>query len=363
MKLAPFLLERWLLHPCTYDLASAGITKLKLKDLTTDIDYEMLMAYGITKGSRLIREQIAGLYENVDAENILVTSGTAEANLLTLMRLLEPGDECIALLPTYLQCVNLAKSFGAEVKCCHYQEDDGYRPAMTRLRDLATSRTKLIVCVNPNNPTGSVITGDEMRTMCEIADGVGAWILCDGALRGLEVEGGTASSPVEVYERGIATGSLSKLGLTGIRIGWLAANKELIDECWAYKDYTTLCHPGIGEHLAQIALQRTNFARYIERAQGIIRTNRGILSEWVSAYNPVVQWVQPKAGHTAFIAYDLDVDSESLCRQVLQEEGVLVSPGDYFGSSKHLRVRYSCDSQILEGALERLGRNLARRRT
>ena len=361
MKLKPFQLERWLLNSSTYDLASAGITKLKLGDLTPGLDPDMLLNYGMTNGSERIRKQIAALFKGVNERNVLITTGTAEANLLSLYRLLEPGDEFVAIVPTYMQCIGLAESLGAKVKRCPLDEENGYRPDLRELEHLVTRKTKVVFCVNPNNPTGTVYSEGEMRRISGLAESVGAWFLCDGALRFLEAEGERAAAPVELYKKGIATGSLSKVGITGIRIGWLVGPEELVNECWADKDYTTLCHSGIGEYLATLALDPANFGRYVERAKTVIREHRTILGDWIASHRRLVSWVPPVGGHTAFVKYHLDIDSETLAREVLLEEGVLVSPGDHFDSPHHLRMRYSCDRETLVKGLEAFGRFLERR--
>lgn len=360
MRLDPFLLERWLLNPSKYDLASAGITKLKLKDVTASIDPEMVMSYGVLHGSLGLRERIASLYEGVDAGNVLVTTGTAEANLLAMYRLLEPGDEFVTLMPTYLQCVNLARSLGAIVKICPLDESNGYALDLARLKSLVTEKTKIILLVNPNNPTGSVLSSAEMKSICEIAGQVGAWVLCDGALRALEVNGELAATPVEFYGKGIATGSVSKVGLAGVRIGWMIANQELMNDCWAYRDYTTLGHSNIGEHLAALALAGDTWTRLVRRAHDYVSCHSSILGNWVQAHSTILNWVPPRAGHTAFIRYELDIDSVQLCKKLLEEEGVLVGPGDYFCWPKHLRVRYSCDEGTLVEGLKRFDRFLQR---
>jgi len=360
LKLEPFYLERWLLNPCKYDLASGGITKLKLGDLITEIDFNMVMSYGITNGSNLIRQEIAELFSSIDENGVLVTSGTAEANLLALYRLLERGDELVVLLPAYMQFIGLAKSMGAKAKACYLQEDVNYKLDLEDLKELVTKKTKVIGFVNPNNPIGSILSDSEVRAICEVAEDVGAWVICDGALRGLEIEGNPSLTPVEMYEKGICTGSLSKIGLTGLRIGWLVADEGLVEECWAYKDYTTLCHSGIGEYLATIALRRENMARFFKRAKEIIRTHSAILGGWISENSPVISWFPSKAGHTSFVRFDLDIDSEELCKRLLKEEGVLLGPGAYFGSEKHLRVRYSCEKEALVEGLKRFSAFLKR---
>jgi aspartate/methionine/tyrosine aminotransferase len=360
MKLEPFHLERWLLQPNRYDLASGGMTKLPLRDLVGSLDFDMLMGYGITNGSELVRSQIAALYPGADKDNVLLATGTAEANFLALFHLLEPGDELVAVYPTYMQNTNTARSLGVEVKGMFLREESDYQLDLDELKDLVTAKTRVISLVNPNNPTGSVISAEAMRSICAIADPVGAWVLCDGALRGTEVDGNLAPTPVEYYDRGIATGSLSKVGLTGLRIGWVVANRELIQHCWVAKDYTTLSHSGLGEYLATFALQPEKIASFFERARSVVRRHLGILSAWVAENQDVISWVPSKAGHTAFPRYHLDMRAVDLCSRLLETQQVLVSPGDFFGVPKHLRVRYSGPEGDLVAGLERFSSFLRR---
>ena len=107
MEIESFRLERWLnsVTSCEIDVAQGVVMPLKLKDITTDIDYEQVMTYGVTNGSELLRKEIADWFPGVEADNILVTSGTSEANLLVNLHLLEPGDEYVALYPLYQQTI------------------------------------------------------------------------------------------------------------------------------------------------------------------------------------------------------------------------------------------------------------------
>ncbi len=359
MRLESFDLERWLLTPCAYDLASAGIIKLRIKDIIAAIDGDLVLSYGETRGSDLLRQRIADLFPRVEKDQVLATSGTAEANFLVLYRLLERDDEVLTVMPTYKQMMGIATSVGAKVRCCYLAEDEGYTLDVDAFNEAVTQHTKLICLVNPNNPTGSILSPTHMRAICEIAEDVDAWVLCDGALRGLEVEGTFVSTPVAFYEKGIATGSLSKLGLPGIRLGWLIADTALAAECWAYKDYITLSHSGISEYLGTLALHPATFAKLVSRARDIVRTHSTLLWNWVTEHRGVVEGTPPQAGHTAFLKYTLDIDSRDLCRQLVQATNVLVSPGAFFGSPSHLRVRYSCEREVLLEGLRRFGDFLA----
>jgi hypothetical protein len=314
----------------------------------------MVLNYGITKGSTEIRELVANLYPGTGPQNVLITTGTAEANLLVLWKLLEPGDEFVAITPTYQQCLGIAESFGATMRFCDLEEHEGYRLNIDRLNEQVTQKTKIIFCVNPNNPTGTVLTEEEMKEICRIAEGVGAWVLCDGALRGLEKTGEWSETPLPYYERSIASGSLSKIGITGVRIGWLIAEESFVEDCWAYKDYSTLCHSGIGEYLSTIALQPDNMDRYLKRTRNIVEFHSGILAQWMEKNADIVDWTPPVAGHTTFISYKPDIPSLELGKRLLEKEDVLVSPGDFFKVPKHLRIRYSGEEAELREGLKRL---------
>jgi len=128
--------------------------------------------------------------------------------------------------------------------------------------------------------------------------------------------------------------------MTGPRIGWLIGRKDLVTACWVLKDYTTLSHSGIGEYLSIIALQRENRSRYIKRNLEISKANLSILSNWIDNNRDMISWVSPKAGFTAFPEYDLPLSSEEFCKKFLEEEQVLISPGEYFGVDKHFRINF-----------------------
>lgn len=356
MKIEEFKLERWLLKPCEIDVGGGGVTKLTLEDVVTDIDYSQLLKYGPTNGSEMLRSKIAEWYPGVKAENVLVTSATSEANLLCNLHLLEPGDEYVAIYPLYEQTTGFAKSLGCHVKRFHSYTDTEWKPDLELLKKIITKKTKVIFLDNPNNPTGTCISEQEMQTLCRLGGDVGAYVICDNALRGLELDGKPAATPFGYYDRGIITGSLSKLGMTGPRIGWLIADKEIVNACWKFKDYTTLSHSGIGEYLATIALQRENRLRYIQRNLEISKKNLSMLSNWIDENNEMVNWIPPKAGFTGFLKYtdSIPLASEEFCTRFLEEEHVLISPGEYFGMDRYFRLNFGCKNEIMPEVLKRL---------
>jgi aspartate/methionine/tyrosine aminotransferase len=275
---------------------------------------------------------------------------------------LNPDDEYVTECPLYQQSVGLAESLGCKVKQFPLDENNEWKPDLEQLQTIVTNKTKIISFNNPNNPTGALLTDQEMRVICEIAEDVNAYVICDNALRGSELDGNPAITPFEYYDKGIITGSISKLGMTGPRIGWIIGRKDLVDACWVVKDYTTLSHSGIGEYLSLIALQRENRLKYIRRNLEFSKANLSILSKWMDKHQDMLSWVAPKAGYTAFPAYNLPLSSEEFCQKFLEEEHVLISPGEYFGVEKHFRINIGCEERTFIEALTRLETFMNRQR-
>jgi aspartate/methionine/tyrosine aminotransferase len=356
LKIDPFRLERWLLEKAEIDLGGGGVAKLQLKEVIPQMPPDTVMKYGATNGSEALRAQVSDWYR-VEPENVLITSGTSEANLLVNMTLLEQGDEYFAEAPQYEQTVGVARMLGAKIKPFHLVEEKGWTPDLAELKEKINRHTKMIFLDNPNNPTGAIMTQEEMQTLCEIADHVGAYVHCDNALRGSEADGKAAPTP-EFYERGIITGSISKLGATSPRIGWIIADKDIIERCWVMKDYTTISHCGIGEHLAEKIL--TNRARYIKRNHTIRQANIDTWNNWCKENPELVKCTDPKGGFTVFPRYKNRLGSSKFAERLLKDEGVMVSPGDQFGVERHLRINIGTKGETFANGLERIGRFMRR---
>lgn len=357
MKINPFELERWLpSHTCKYDLAGSVVKSLKLNEVVESLPFDLELMHGPTNGSVELRKGVSRLYKNTDEDNVLIVNGTTEGNFLAMSYLLEPGDEVVlGGVPTYLQGVGLAEALGAKVKFFNLAENEGFKADINSISKIVSKKTKMIILISPNNPTGSRFSPKEIRTICDIAKEVGAYVLADEVLRYTELDGKPSLSPAEIYERGISTGSLSKIGLAGLRTGWVVTNKELAKQLWTQKDYTTLANPILSDHIAEIALQEANFRKIVQRAIRICNENLKIFAEWVEENGHFLKWVSPSAGAVAFPKYDLTIDSVSLCKKLMKEESILLTPGDYFLAPKHLRIQYGgVDKKPLRIVLERL---------
>lgn len=365
MKIRDFGVEIWMNryeNHCELNLAETCVESLTVEELLDmagkkdGILAELLpmkLTYGAIEGSDRLRGLIAGLYEKQAVENIVVTHGAIGANALVHETLVEPGDRVISVLPTYQQHYSIPESFGADVRILKLTEAQGFLPDLAELRRHAVPGTRLICLNNPNNPTGSLMDRDFLLQIVEIARGCGAWILCDEVYRGTDQEGdGVTASIADLYEKGISTGSMSKTySLAGLRLGWIAGPKALLQAVSIHRDYNTISVGMLDDHFAAIALE--NRDKILARSQSITRRNLAILAEWVEN-EPLISWVKPRSGTTALLKFDLPITSEAFCTRLLERTGVMLTPGSAMDMEGYLRIGYSNGEAILREGLARI---------
>ncbi len=377
MKIKTFAVERWMdtyETQCTVNIAESCVESLSIDELlhlcADDFGeavyrvqkqafleklMEIPLTYGAIEGSDALKKGICSLYASVTPERVTVAHGAIGANYLVLMSLLEPGDEMVTLLPTYQQHYSVPETLGVTVHKLHLKAEDGFALDLEALEQLVTPETKLISFPNPNNPTGALVTTETLEAVAAIAARVGAYVFVDEAYRGLRYEGPSFTpSIVDLYDKGISTGSLSKtFALAGLRMGWVCAPRAVIEKVNAYRDYNHISCSRVDDYIATWALshKETIVARSLKQ----IRRNLALVEKWVVAH-PGFQFVVPKAGSVIVIQYDLDMPSETFCRRLLEQEGVLTIPGSRLDIEGHFRVGIGNNTDVLKEGLHRIGR-------
>ena len=310
--------------------------------------------YGSTEGTADLRERIAALYPGAGPDDVLVTTGSAEANFLSLWRLVEPGDRVVIVEPTYGQTPGLARGLGAHVVSLQLEEAQGWQPAPGAADEAITPGTRLVVVTNPSNPTGAVLSSASRAGIVRAAEAAGAWILADEVYAGAEI--GAADAPATrtlwgAADRVIATASLSKAyGLQGLRLGWLVAPPALREDLWARKDYTSIAPAVLSDFLARAALEPDTRRRILERCRGIIRANLELVSDWAAA-TPGLRFRAPDAGAICLFGYDAVVPSLDLAERLRREDSVLIVPGAHFGLDGTFRIGFGYEAEKLPEGL------------
>ena len=364
MNVEPFAMERFQSlweNVVDYNLSESGVHPLNLDELIegkelTDL-LKIPIGYNQTNGTVELRAAIARLYSGAAIENVLVTTGSSEANFLTTWFLMEPGDNLALMLPNYMQIWGLGNAFGARINPFHLIPKQGrWQIDWDELEKSVTPETKLIAICNPNNPTGAQLNLEEIQKICDMARNVNAWILSDEVYRGAERVGELTPTFWDQYDKVITIGGLSKAyGLPGLRIGWVVAPPDLVEKLWSYHDYTTICPNPISDYLARIALGSPVRENILERTRTIIRNNFEILNDWLKRHNDIIECIPPVAGAIALVKPNWDVKSIDLVTRLREEKSVLVVPGEHFFMENYLRIGFGCQSEDLQCALDRVG--------
>jgi aspartate/methionine/tyrosine aminotransferase len=369
MYIEPFKVEMWMNEwetRCTYNLAETCVASITIEELLAlsgggadDLSslLSMKLTYGDIEGSPRLRTAIANLYTNQCAENITVTHGTIAANMLVHKAIVEPDDHVLSIVPTYQQHYSIPKSIQADVTTLALREEDGFLPNLKALKASVKPNTKLIAFTNPNNPTGALIERPMLEDMVDIADSVGAYLLCDEVYRGTaQVGDGMSPSIVDLYSKGISTAGMSKVfSLAGLRVGWVIAPQEVREQVLIHRDYDTISVGMINDHFAAIALEHAD--KVLARSHEITRGNLALLEAWI-AKEPKVSWVKPRAGTTAMLKLNIPVTAREFCIDLVTKTGVMLTPGDAFDMEGYARIGFANDKQTLTEGLAALSEYL-----
>lgn len=358
MKIDKFKVEEWFNEyesKAVYDLADTCVESLSINELLeiTGEDINEInsrkLNYGDIHGSDRLKNAICTLYEKQTPDNITITHGAIGANQLVMLSLIERGDKVVSIIPTYQQHYSIPKSIGAEVKLLYLKEENNWLPDLDELEKLVGNDTKIICMNNPNNPTGAVIPREMLEKITEIAQKSNAYILCDEVYRGLEHNGQISKSVADIYDKGISTGSVSKVfSLAGLRLGWIAGSKEVIKEVNHQREYNTISVGILDDYFATLAIE--NKDKIIKRNLSKILKGKKVLTDWLKT-EPLCRCVIPQGGTTAFIGYNMKVNSSDLCRKLQHDTGVMLLPGETMELDGYLRIGYGNNPDKLKQAL------------
>jgi len=365
MKLEQFAMERM---QSTYEnlvefnLSESGVRPLTPRELIADSSgldglLDQPLAYTQSNGTIELRQAIATIYPGAGIDHIEVTNGGSEANFITTLNLIEPGDEVVMLVPNYMQTWGLSRAFGGTIREWRLVEDHAagrWRADLDELERLVSPKTKMIVICNPNNPTGARLTAADLDAIARVADRHGAWILSDEVYRGAEIDGVETASMWGRSPKAIITSGLSKAyGLPGLRIGWIVAPPPLVASFWSYHDYVTIAPGALNDRLARVALQPGRRAQLFERTRNILRRNLPLIEAWLTDAGGF-RWIRPEAGAIVYVRYDHPISSLTLVNRLREEKSVLIVPGAHFGMDGYLRLGFGEPPEYNRAGLDRL---------
>ncbi len=311
--------------------------------------------------ARYMRNHL-GLEYNPNGE-ILITVGASEAVDLAMRALLEPGDVVLVPDPSYVSYAPCAALAGADVRYVPTWESQNFRMRVKDLQAVYTPKAKVLVLSYPNNPTGAIMTKDDLLPIAKFAEEHDLIVISDEIYSDLTYRGTHtpfASLP-GMHNRTLHLSGFSKAyAMTGWRIGYVAGHPEIIQAMTKIHQYTILCAPITAQYAALEALNSAEAAKkemvetYDMRRRLMVN---GFRQMGLSCFEPLgAFYVFPNISPTG-------LSSEEFCEELLNEEKVAVVPGSVFGPSGegHVRCSYAYSTEQLQGALERIARFVARR--
>lgn len=312
--------------------------------------FEREQTYGAIFGAPALKEKIASLYTSISAEEILTEHGATGGNQHIFFSLIRPGDRVIAFAPSYQQFYSAPEALGADVTVLRLRRENGYLPDVEEIRRAASRGVRMICLNNPNNPTGTLIPKEMMEEIISIARAAGAYLFCDEVYAGVSHCGAACPSVADLYEKGIATGSMSKaFSLAGLRLGWLATHdKAALSQFRKVRDYDLVSCGLFDEEIATLALSVKE--KIWERNQKILSANLPILDDWVQREERV-SYVKPTAGTMALVHYEGHMPSRLFAHRMYYETGAFCVPGDCFEEPFSLRIGYGHDGETLRKGL------------
>lgn len=323
---------------------------------------------GLKELTRLISEYEARFGVRYDpATEVMVTVGASEGIDLALRALIEPGDEVLVPDPSYVSympCVAFAGGVCVPVKTT---AENGFRLTADMLKARITPKTKAVIFPYPNNPTGGVMEPEDMKELAAALDGTDIVVIADEIYAELTYTGRThvafASIP-GMRERTITLNGFSKaFAMTGWRMGYACAPKEILDVMMRVHQYTIMCAPTAGQYAAVEALKsglETDFADVKRMVRQYDRRRRVIVDGLRAAG---LKTHEPLGAFYAFpCVRSTGMTSQEFCVRLLEEERVACVPGDAFGETGegYVRCSYASSLENITEAVRRIGAFTAR---
>ncbi|MEH6633054.1 MAG: aminotransferase class I/II-fold pyridoxal phosphate-dependent enzyme [Halopseudomonas aestusnigri] len=332
-------------HGVVYNFSESGVHPMSMQGLVdlAQIDMEVLMAtmidYPQVNGKKSLRDKIAGFYPGASSDGVMITVGATEANTLVANTLLEKGDNVVCFRPTYEQISGNARNRGNEVRWVDLIEADGWAIDAEALERVVDDKTRIIHVVNPNNPTGRILSQDDCARIIAAADRVGAWIVADEVYAGTEREGDDETPSFwGSYDKVMIVNSMSKAyGLPGLRLGWLVGPEDIITQAWRRHEYASIAASMLSMELADYALAEPARSKLKARARKLIRTGFDVMTKELAHHQGVFDVVPPQASAMSFVRFNLPIGSVEFAMRLLREKDLLVIPGACFGVEGHFR--------------------------
>ncbi len=318
--------------------------------------------YTANAGLMELRKAICGYVKrkiNVEydpAKELIVTVGGSEAIDLGIRALLNPGDEVLIVEPCFVCYAPIVSLTGGVPVIIETKAEEGFKLTAEALKEKITDRTKLLILPFPNNPTGAVMTREELEPIAEVLRDTNIMVLSDEIYAELTYEGRHVSIAEldGMKERTLLVNGFSKaFAMTGWRLGYLAGPEPVIKQMLKIHQYAIMCSPTVSQYAAVEAMNNCE-------GEVVKMVNEyNIRRRWlVQALNEIgLTCFEPKGAFYVFPSIkSTGMTSQKFCEELLYKHNVAVVPGDAFGDcgEGHIRISYAYSLKHLMEAVERI---------
>ena len=315
------------------------------------------------------REAVAGfvsrtLKTEVDPTEVVLVPGSKNVLLFTLLACIEPGDEVILPDPGYPAYASQVNFIGGLVKTVTLREESGFRMDLDELASLVTPKTRMLIVNTPQNPTGGVLTEEDVKFVCDLAHKHDLLVVSDEIYSQL-VYGFHHVSPMShpgMRERTVLMDGLSKsYAMTGWRLGYAVAPKALAAKLDQLMINSSSCAAGFTQMAAIEALSAPESEHAVARMVKVFEHRRNLVVDGLNKI-PGMRCARPQGSFYVFPNIEgTGFDEHELADRLLAEAGVAVLPGTAFGRAGKgfIRLAYTQSEDELKLGLDRIGEFIA----
>lgn len=298
-------------------------------------------------------------YQRVAApENVIVSAGAKQSIFNILYSILNPQDEVIILAPHWVSYPEMVKMcYGVPVVVT--PEDGSFTPRMADIEQAVTSYTRAIIVNSPNNPSGAVFPPELIAEIVEFCERKKIYLICDDIYHKLVFDGKRAAPAYQFTQRNIedsmviVVNGVAKLyGMTGFRIGWVIANRRLVEVMTNVQSQITSCTSAVLQAAAEGAL--TGLQSVVENLRLTFENNRNVVMQELGTFNGI-RTIRPDG--TFYVLPDFRAysnNSVELAQFLLRRALVVTVPGKEFGMEGYLRLSYAGTVKDITTAIERI---------
>lgn len=306
-------------------------------------------------------EKECGVFYDADTE-IIVTCGGAEALNNAIFSAVGPGDEVIIFAPAFMHYSNMVTAAGGTPVVITTRFENGFQIDPEELRAAITNKTRMLILNNPGNPTGAVYIKEVLEEVCKIACEYDLLVLSDEIYSQIVYPGSTfysAASFPNMRERTLLVNGFSKAyAMTGWRMAYVAADRQLMKNVAVTHQYTTTCEPTFAQVGLAEAMNLPETKAEVEQMVEAFARRRELVTDCLSQIKGI-SFTNPQGAFYVLIdVRGTGMDGSTFANRLLVENDVAVVPALAFGEScgDYVRISFAASEENIKKGLERLGK-------